>query len=261
MFTVSVIIPNYNNERYLNQCLDSVLAQSYPVKEIIIYDDCSTDGSGKILKKYGEKDDRVRIIFGQKNVGVSTARDTAIRATTSDYVCMLDADDYFFSNDKIECEMKTVQEKYDATGTKVVAFSQTVDVAENGDPIEKPQHTDLKGNERFKIVTRYYGNYMPRDYCFPKDYYIACGGYTKGLSLYEDWELNLKLLEQTDFVYSGGYGTAYRHKFGGLSSVDYKKQLITKKEIFRKYRMSFKEKCAFYFIAYCAYIKHRMAGD
>lgn len=261
MLTVSIIIPNYNNERYLCQCLESILAQSYPIKEIIVYDDCSTDGSGEILENYAKKDKRVHIIYGEKNVGVSTARDAAIRTTTSDYVCMLDADDYFFASDKIEREMKTAQKIYDATGKKVIVFSQTVDVAENGDPIEKPQHIDLKGNERFKIVTRAYSNFMPRDYCFPRDFYAACGGYTKELSLYEDWELNMKLLDYTDFVYSGGYGTAYRHKAGGLSSVNFRKQLITKKEIFRKYKTSFKEKCAFYIIAYGAYIKHRMAGD
>ena len=55
MLTVSIIIPNYNNEKYLNRCIDSVLAQTYPIKEIIIYDDCSTEGSREILEKYAAK--------------------------------------------------------------------------------------------------------------------------------------------------------------------------------------------------------------
>lgn len=260
MLTVSVIIPNYNNEKYLNKCIDSVLAQTFPIQEVIIYDDCSTDGSKEILKEYESRDSRVRVIYGEVNVGVSVARDTAIKATSTDYVCMLDADDYFFSNKKIEREMQKAQQIYDETRKKVAVFSQTVDVDENGIPFSEPGLVDLEGNERFKIVTRLYSNYMPRDYCFPREYYDKCGGYTKELNLYEDWELNIKLLQYTDFVYSECFGTAYRHKQGGLSSVDYKKQLATKKMIFQKYKTNLKEKLLFYLIAYGAFIKHSVVG-
>ena len=78
--------------------------------------------------------------------------------------------------------------------------------------------------------------------------------------MYEDWELNIKFLDKTEFVYSGEYGTAYRHKEGGLSSVDYKKQLETKINIFRKYKTNFNEKAWFCLLAYAAYIKHRIKG-
>ena len=110
-FSVSVIVPNYNNEKYIQQCLDSVLAQTYPIKEIIVYDDCSTDGSRAILKEYANNHSNIRVILGEKNVGVSAARDMAIKATTSDYVCMLDADDFFFSTNKISAEMDTIEKK------------------------------------------------------------------------------------------------------------------------------------------------------
>lgn len=95
MFSVSVIVPNYNNEKYLECCLNSILSQTYPIKEIVVYDDCSNDHSIDILKEFAAKDSRVQVIYGKKNVGVSVARDTAIQNTTSDYVCMLDADDFF----------------------------------------------------------------------------------------------------------------------------------------------------------------------
>lgn len=258
MLTASVIIPNYNNEKYLHQCLDSVLAQTFRIKEVIIYDDCSTDRSREILEKYELKDQRIRVIYGKSNVGVSVARDRAIKATTSDYVCMLDADDYFYSNTKIEKEMQKVQKIFEQTGKKVVVFSQTVDVDEGGSILTKLKPMDLSGNERFKIITRRYSNYMPRDYCFPREYYDLCGGYTKDLALYEDWELNLKLLQLTNFVYSGGYGTAYRHKAGGLSSVNYKMQLETKINIIQKFQTSSKERICFYAIAYGAFLKNEI---
>ena len=260
MFAVSVIVPNYNNEQYIQQCLESILAQTYPIKEIVVYDDCSTDGSKDILDRFAAKDNRINVIYGKQNVGVSAARDTAIQNTTSEYVCMLDADDYFYSNDKSEKEMNKIEQAYSATGKKLIAFSQTVDVDEAGEPIIAPRKVDLSGKERFRIVTRLYSNYMPRDYCFPREYYDLCGGYTKGLNLYEDWELNIKLLQYTDFVYSGNFGTAYRRKTGGLSSVSYKKQLRTKMEIFKKYKANFRERLIFYSLAWAAYAKHRIKG-
>lgn len=260
MFSVSVIVPNYNNEKYLSTCLNSIISQTYPIKEIVVYDDCSTDRSREILAEFACKDNRIKIIYGEKNVGVSVARDIAIQNTTSDYVCMLDADDYYYIKEKIDSEMKAIQQIFDETGEKVIAFSQTVDVDESGEVIGNLSPVDLSGNERFRIVTRLYSNYMPRDYCFPKEIYNRCGGYTKGLNLYEDWELNIKFLAYTRFVYSGGYGTAYRHKMGGLSSVDYKKQLYTKKKIVRGYKLGFKEKVYFYVIAYAAYFKNMLRG-
>lgn len=258
--TVSVIVPNYNNEKYLGKCMDSILAQTYPIQEIIIYDDCSTDNSREVLKAYEQRDSRIKVVYGKKNVGVSVARDTAIRFTCSDYVCMLDSDDFFYDKYKIENEMKKAQAILDESGNYVAVFSQTIDVDEGGESIGTVKTADLNGRERFKIVTRLYRNYMPRDYCFPRKMYELCGGYTKGLSLYEDWELNIKLLNVTEFIYSGGYGTAYRHKDGGLSSVDYKKQLETKKMIFKKYKTNFKEKVMFYALAYAAYFKNKVKG-
>ena len=255
-FTVSVIVPNYNNVKYIRQCLDSVLAQTYPIKELIVYDDCSTDGSKAILNEYRERYKNVKVIFGEKNVGVSAARDTAIKATTSDYVCMLDADDFFYDEEKLATEMAVVEKEYRNSGKKVISFSQTVDVDEMGVPLDKVSHKDLSGNERFRIITRLYKNYMPRDYCFPRETYFACGGYTKGLSLFEDWELNIKFLNKTEFVYSGEYGTAYRHKLGGLSSVNYKKQLDTKLMILNNFNLSFLEKTVAYGLAFAAYYKN-----
>ena len=102
------------------------------------------------------------MIYGEVNVGVAVARDTAIKATSTDYVCMLDADDYFFSNKKIESEMQKAQQIYNETGKKVAVFSQTVDVDENGIPFLEPGFVDLEGNERFRIVTRLYSNYISR---------------------------------------------------------------------------------------------------
>lgn len=91
--TISVIIPVYNVERYLVQCLESVLNQSYNKLEIILIDDGSTDRSGEICDFYAKKDGRVRVIH-QKNGGAASAKNAALRIATGEYLSFVDSDDY-----------------------------------------------------------------------------------------------------------------------------------------------------------------------
>jgi glycosyltransferase involved in cell wall biosynthesis len=94
---ISVIIPVYNVEKYLRECLDSVLAQTYANLEIILVDDGSSDGCGAICDDYAKKDNRIRVIHKQ-NAGVSAARNDGIDAAKGEYVCFIDSDDWVESN-------------------------------------------------------------------------------------------------------------------------------------------------------------------
>ena len=94
MVKVSVIIPVYNAEKYLRQCLDSVLGQTLKEIELICVDDGSTDRSMEILLEYASKDKRIRVIT-QKNGGPGKARNTALPYATGKYISFLDADDWF----------------------------------------------------------------------------------------------------------------------------------------------------------------------
>ena len=90
---VSVIIPVYNCENYIEKCIESVLLQSYENFEMILIDDGSPDNSGAICDKYAEKDSRVRVIH-KSNGGVSSARKKGIENSTSAYISFIDSDDY-----------------------------------------------------------------------------------------------------------------------------------------------------------------------
>ena len=90
---VSVIIPVYNIESYLANCLESVLCQSYTELEIICVNDGSKDGSARVMSEYAAKDSRV-ICVNQDNAGVSAARNKGLDTATGDYVFFLDGDDY-----------------------------------------------------------------------------------------------------------------------------------------------------------------------
>lgn len=90
---VSIIVPVYNVEAYLPECIDSLLGQTYPHLEVLLIDDGSTDGSGKICDDYAQRDSRVRVVH-KPNEGVSVARNTALSIATGYYLMCVDSDDW-----------------------------------------------------------------------------------------------------------------------------------------------------------------------
>lgn len=100
---VSIIVPIYNAEKYLDSCIQSVLRQTYTNWELILIDDGSTDKSGRIAEEYGFADERITV-FHQKNLGVSSARNQGIDEATGNYIVFLDADDEIIE----DCLAKTV---------------------------------------------------------------------------------------------------------------------------------------------------------
>lgn len=95
---VSVIIPVYNVEKYLNECLDSIIAQSHNNMEIICINDSSTDNSLKVLQEYAEKDERLTILNQPHNMGPSAARNRGLEVATGKYILFVDSDDYIGKN-------------------------------------------------------------------------------------------------------------------------------------------------------------------
>lgn len=90
---ISIIIPVYNVEKYLSECIESVINQTYSELEIILIDDESTDNSGKICDEYAVKDARIKVIH-QKNSGAASARNKGLRIATGEYLAFVDSDDY-----------------------------------------------------------------------------------------------------------------------------------------------------------------------
>lgn len=90
---ISIIIPIYNAEKYLNKCIDSLINQTYTNLEIILINDGSTDSSGKIADRYAKKDNRIKV-FHQSNAGVSAARNYGIQVSSGEYITFVDSDDY-----------------------------------------------------------------------------------------------------------------------------------------------------------------------
>ena len=94
---ISVIVPVYNVEQYLERCVDSIISQTYTNLEIILVNDGSTDNSGKLCDELAKKDERIRVIH-KENGGLSDARNRGIDEAESDLVGFIDSDDYIDSD-------------------------------------------------------------------------------------------------------------------------------------------------------------------
>lgn len=113
---VSVIVPVYNVEMYLRECIDSVLGQSYPHFELLLIDDGSTDRSGEICDEYAAKDGRVKVIH-QKNGGASAARNTGLDHARGEYILFVDGDDTSAPN-----AIRTLLSLQEAEGADCIYF-------------------------------------------------------------------------------------------------------------------------------------------
>jgi glycosyltransferase involved in cell wall biosynthesis len=135
---ISVIIPVYNSEKYLESALDSVLNQTFQDFEILCIDDGSRDSSAKIIKNYSQKDKRVQYFY-QKNQGPGPARNKGIKKAKGDFISFLDSDDYL--------EKDALRTTYD------IAMKKNLDlVLFNAQPIYESLEIEKKHN----VYTKYY---------------------------------------------------------------------------------------------------------
>lgn len=146
MEKVSIIVPVYNVASYLPRCLDSLVGQTYPNVEILMVDDCSTDGSAAIAKEYAEKyPDRCIFVPREKNGGLSAARNTGIDAATGEWLTFVDSDDWI-SLDCVETLYNVAQkEKAEVVMSNFIyayASGATVEVSTFGNLTSASSHKE-----------------------------------------------------------------------------------------------------------------------
>lgn len=134
---ISVIIPVYNVKPYLDECVQSVIKQTYHDYEVILVDDGSTDGSGKICDDYAKSHSKIKVIH-KSNGGLSDARNYGIKASSGEYITFLDSDDYILPD-----TLKYLSQLMDETNSDLVTC-QTFRVNEdNGEIYSKYKSINL----------------------------------------------------------------------------------------------------------------------
>ena len=97
MTVISVIVPIYNAEKYIEECVSSIINQSFPDFELLLIDDGSTDSSGALCDSFAEKDSRIKV-FHKQNGGVSSARNLGIEKSVGEWIAFVDSDDFIGNN-------------------------------------------------------------------------------------------------------------------------------------------------------------------
>ncbi|WP_051633852.1 glycosyltransferase family 2 protein [Bacillus sp. UNC41MFS5] len=220
-FLLSVVIPNYNNAKYIKKCIESIFEQSYSgVFQVIIVDDCSTDNSIQVIEELIKIYPRISLVALKENAGVSNARNMGLSCVQTKYVTFIDPDDYYFNKDKLNNEMQLIIKYKEQFGKDILSYSPVINVQNDLSQFFYPpsdQKAYLQGNVRIDLLKGRNFKTIMRDYCISTQVLRNVGGYNIERNLYEDWELLLKLSRQVEFYCTFEYGTAYRFSINGLS--------------------------------------------
>lgn len=220
---VSVIVPAYNSEAWIGECLDSVLAQTYLNWECVVVDDGSTDGTYAIAEGYAKQDSRFKCLR-QENQGPSVARNTAVAHSQGDYVLPLDADD-MIAPFYIEKAVSRMEERPDTT--LVYGNVQVVGYENYLWQLPEYNYEDFIWGNTIIICSA----------LFRRAEFDRCGGYDPAMRHgYEDWDFWLTLLNRDSVVYRIDEEVYFyrQHADSRSTYVDQNQQELLK-QIYRKH--------------------------
>ncbi|MBF0226304.1 MAG: glycosyltransferase family 2 protein [Desulfobacterales bacterium] len=203
---VSVIVPNYNHASFLEQRMESILAQTFQDYELILLDDCSKDDSREIIQNYQQRYPNIRVFFNDQNSGSPFKQwDFGVKQAKGEYVWIAESDDYADRN--FLAEMVPILKKYNNIG---MAYCDTILVNDRSKPIavisdyDKRRNTDYVNTGKNEIaqylcISNTISNVS--GVLFRKNSYIDAGFADHTMKYCGDWFLYLRMLLKTDIAY------------------------------------------------------------
>ena len=189
---ISIIIPVYNVETYLVECIESVLKQTYQNIEILLIDDGSPDNSGKICDEYAKKDSRVRVIH-KENGGVSSARNVGLEQAKGEYLTFVDSDDFVD-----ECYVEKMYDNLQENNSDLVfcSYSNYIDGKSEKSKEKLPENlkVDIQNENFIDFICRFF---IYKDYVFGSVWRIL---YTKKFINSLNFNLSVKIGEDSLFL-------------------------------------------------------------
>ena len=204
---VSIVIPVYNGEKYLTECIESALNQTYEDTEIIAVNDGSTDGSSEILKRYS---DRIKTI-DTKNGGVAAACNRGIDSMTGEWLTILDSDDIMYP-DAVEQMVRACQMLNSSSSTKIIPFFDLQLLNHDGRPTGRTIAYDMDNSmdafeQGASIYHGFFGNKGVR--LMHRSILKEVGGFDEGHRRLEDVEFNMRLI------------IVYKYRFHHIPKITY----------------------------------------
>lgn len=235
---VSIITPVYNGEKYIEETIRSVIAQSYSNWEMLIFNDNSKDNTLNIVKKYVELDNRIKLINSSLNVGVIKARNKLIELSVGKYIAFLDADDYWHS------EKLCRQTKFMEENNVLISCTDYFRIFEDGKIInkiitkEKISYDDMLKNNYMGCLTVMYNSKELGKRYFPVR------------EKNEDYALWLEIIKEVGNVYGINETLAYYRVLSKSRSSNKFKTAKDRWKIYREVEKLSLVKSIYYFFCY-----------
>lgn len=233
---ISVYITSYNQADFLSQSVESVLNQTFKPFEIIIIDDCSTDHSQDVIRKYEkEYPNLIKSHFNETNIGITKSRNKAISLVTGDYLTWLDGDD-IYKPKKLEIESKVLQES--SADLVYSNFYYSNDKIEDIFQIWCSHINQLPKNNNifYEVISRKFPKGSLYRYELVNMQLVnRTGFYDENLKIYEDFDFRIRLCEHAKTAFNLEPLSVYRMHENGLSRAANKLHLESLSYIFSKY--------------------------
>lgn len=228
---VSVIIPLYNREKYIEESVKSILNQTYKELEVIVVDDCSTDSSVEVVRKLQEKDKRVRLVCCGKNGGACRARNIGIDCAKGEYIAFQDSDDYWHP-DKLEKSLDALNRE----GADLVFCALSREEVKNGKVFKEVIPVFNLNEENHKFERLLYHNYASTQTIVAKVTVFEEIRFDEKFPRFQDWELMLQVLKNQYKVFYISEVMVDSFVLGDSISYNGKKADIAFKRMEEKYR-------------------------
>tara|TARA_Y100000591_G_scaffold247033_1_gene218094 strand:- start:1752 stop:2669 length:918 start_codon:yes stop_codon:yes gene_type:complete len=234
---ISVYITSFNKSIFISEAIESVLSQTLKPYELIIIDDASTDNSREIIDGYKNRyPDIIKVLYNEKNLGISRTRNKALEICSGDFVTFLDADDYFYPQ-KLEFESNLLKNK-----NVDVVYSNFNYVNENNKVLGRfssDGDTPAQGNIFRQTISKKYDVSSGNNYIYEM-FYKACinevGNYDEKIKIWEDWDLRIRMSKIFNYAYCSKINSVYRKLDKGLHKSSYRMHYKEKLKIIKKNR-------------------------
>ncbi len=214
--TVAIVVPAWNEDRFLRPCLRSIREQWFNSWECIIVDDGSTDMTREIADEFAQKDSRFRVVSHTESLGLAASRNSGIELTTAPYITFLDADDFLYQH-SLQSRLKTLR----GAGPNVAGSYCDWQPTREKQGRKPPQRSAA---DKRSVVSFIDGPECPFIATAPlvrRDVVEDLGGFNEALPTAEDFDLWARMLRSGyTFVYTAKIGVAYRQKASGMVFTD-----------------------------------------